>query len=253
MGFVQFPGTESEPAKSGPGVAQRLAQVYKEYLAGFDQVYITSVIDSRRKMQAAAAVQQAQAQAQAAAASGSGSGNGGPSQPQHRGPLNAQQMQTVIGYANLSVEELRAQGVQEKIISFVENNRAHLQRTVMEQGMFRGQFQNPSLRPPDQHGLPNAAGNFTGPAGQSNAGSMPNQQQQFLQQQQNGMQGNNFMDNRQQQVPKPQHPHLPNGSAQIIRPTQEQIQMAGAFIQKTKKEFAQNSKWPLEPTKVLSL
>ncbi|GLB40609.1 hypothetical protein LshimejAT787_0804800 [Lyophyllum shimeji] len=213
MGFVQFPGSDTEPAKSGPAIAQRIAQVYKEYLAGFDQVYINSVIDSRRKMQAAAAVQ-----AQAAAAA---NGNGGPSQaqPQNRGLLTAQQMQMVLGYANQSVEELRRQGVQERIIQFVENNRAHLQRTLMEQKAFRGQFQNQGNPVNHQNATPAAAPHPP-----------------FLPQQQNGllpMQGNNFMDNRQPQLPQQQHPHPPNGNV-IWRGTKEQ---AVAFIIKTKREF----------------
>ncbi|KAF8072116.1 hypothetical protein FPV67DRAFT_1411823 [Lyophyllum atratum] len=208
MGFVQFPGTDTEPAKSGPGVAQRLAQVYKEYLAGFDQVYINSVIDSRRKMQAAAA-------------------------PQNR-LMNAHQMQMVIGYANQSVEELRRQGVQDKIIQFVENNRAHLQRTVMEQGMFRGQFQNQGLRSSEQHG----GQGLTGPPFQ-NATPASGQHPPFMQQQ-NGllpMQGNNFMDNRQPQLPQQQHAHPQNGN-NLMRATKEQ---AMAFIQKTKRDFLANN------------
>jgi len=49
MGFVQFPGSDSEPAKSGPGVAQDLAHFYKEYLSGFDNFYIKFFADSRHK------------------------------------------------------------------------------------------------------------------------------------------------------------------------------------------------------------
>ncbi|KAG6907086.1 hypothetical protein DXG01_010620 [Tephrocybe rancida] len=134
MGFGQFPGTDTKPAKAGPELSQRLAQVYRDYLSNFDQVYINSVIDSKRKMQAAQAAQQHQ-QAQAAVAANVSSDQ---AQPQ-LGLLNRHQMQMVIGYANQSIEELRRQGVQEKVIQFVETNRAHLQR------MFRGQFQNAEI------------------------------------------------------------------------------------------------------------
>ncbi|KAG6889641.1 hypothetical protein C0995_015756 [Termitomyces sp. Mi166 len=48
MGSIVFPGSETEPAKAGPGFSQRLAQVYQKYLANFDQVYINSVMDSRQ-------------------------------------------------------------------------------------------------------------------------------------------------------------------------------------------------------------
>ncbi|KAJ7251684.1 ARID DNA-binding domain-containing protein, partial [Mycena rebaudengoi] len=44
MGFVWFPASETEPAKSGPGVSQHLAHVYMEYLAAFDNVYIATML-----------------------------------------------------------------------------------------------------------------------------------------------------------------------------------------------------------------
>jgi hypothetical protein len=237
MGFVQFPGTDGEPAKSGPGVAQRLAMVYKEYLGAFDMVYINSVFESRKKLHAAQAVQRQQI---AHAAATGGSGNDHLSQQhmmqQNRGALTPHQMQLVIGYANQSVAELRAQGVQERIIQFVETNRAHLQRTVMEQGMFRGQFQlnQASRGPQDQHGSPSGGIGFTSPNAQPNTGVNPTPRQ-FMPPPHNGMQGINFMDNRSQQPPSGfQFP--------IGRPTKEQIQNAMAFIMKTKTEFSKLSK-----------
>ncbi|KAF7362459.1 ARID domain-containing protein [Mycena venus] len=48
MGFVQFPPFRTEPAKSGPGVAQHLAHVYKEYLAAFDNVYVSAMKSMRQ-------------------------------------------------------------------------------------------------------------------------------------------------------------------------------------------------------------
>lgn len=47
MGFVQFPGTSSEPATSGPGVAQQLQNIHSEYLAQFDSIYVHSVLQKR--------------------------------------------------------------------------------------------------------------------------------------------------------------------------------------------------------------
>ena len=47
MGFVQFPGTDTEPAKSGPGVAQQLQHLHTEYLAQFDQIYVRSVLQKK--------------------------------------------------------------------------------------------------------------------------------------------------------------------------------------------------------------
>jgi hypothetical protein len=69
MGFVQFPASDArEPAKSGPGVAHRLAVVYKEYLLPFDTMYITSVFERRKQMAA---------QARALASGNAGGGAGG--------------------------------------------------------------------------------------------------------------------------------------------------------------------------------
>ena len=51
MGFVQFSGTETEPAKSGPGVSRQLALIYRECLAAFDHYYISSVFEPQLKAQ----------------------------------------------------------------------------------------------------------------------------------------------------------------------------------------------------------
>jgi hypothetical protein len=47
MGFIQFPGTEAEPARSGPGVAQQLQHIYTEYLSHFDRAYVQSVLQKK--------------------------------------------------------------------------------------------------------------------------------------------------------------------------------------------------------------
>ncbi|OCH88782.1 hypothetical protein OBBRIDRAFT_733725, partial [Obba rivulosa] len=45
LGFVQFPASsESEPTRSGPGMAAHLHHAYKESLHGFDAAYITSIL-----------------------------------------------------------------------------------------------------------------------------------------------------------------------------------------------------------------
>jgi hypothetical protein len=83
MGFVQFPASDArEPAKSGPGVAHRLAVVYKEYLLPFDTMYITSVVERWKQMKAAAAAVQAAALASGNAGGARGVGGAGPG-PSH--------------------------------------------------------------------------------------------------------------------------------------------------------------------------
>lgn len=321
MGFVQFPGTDAEPAKSGPGVAQRLAAVYKDYLLPFDTMYITSVIERRKQMQAAAAAVQA-----AALASGNagGGGNGGPGVaggpgPSH-GPLNpnpnpnnnnpnmnpssnpnnnpangnpnpntnpnsnpnnnnpnqgmgisanmnmppnpraidARTMQQVIGFANKSVSELRQMGVSEQIIAFVETNRAHLQRTVMEQGIFRGGMRG-------EQGIgagPGAGTMFVGSSvqgqgqgqqgqGQGGAGIPGGSRQPppFIGQGKAMMQGGQggggggFMGG--QMMPQANGPIAP-----LARPSPQQLQQLLGFVEKTKVGFKQTRLPNMQPQDV---
>ena len=122
MGFVQFHRTENEPAKSGPGVAQQLAHIYKEYLSQFDGFYVSQ---QRIKMQQA----NASFQAQVAAFN-----------------CSPQQMQAVIALSHMSVQDLHAQNIPEKMIQFVENHRASLQRAHQDQNNnHRMRGVNPSL------------------------------------------------------------------------------------------------------------
>jgi len=44
MRFVGFPGTNTQPARSGPGVSPQLQRTYTEYPAEFDKVYVHSIL-----------------------------------------------------------------------------------------------------------------------------------------------------------------------------------------------------------------
>jgi ARID/BRIGHT DNA binding domain len=341
MSFVQFPGNDVEPAKSGPGVAQRLAAVYKEYLLPFDTMYITSVIERRKQMHAAAAAVQA-----AAMASGSGGGggpgpsslgsmnapnpnannnsnpnmnpnmnpnnnlnsnnpaNGNPNQnaipnsnsnpnnpntnntnnpntnnpnpnqgmggmagnmnmnmnigmPPNPRALDPRTMQQVIGFANKSVTDLRQQGVSESIIAFVENNRAHLQRTVLEQGIFRGQLGGArgggggvggeGMRG-DQGMGPAGAGTggmFAGPSGQGQSqGQGQGQpggsrqpppftgQGKVMMPMQGGPGGGGFMGG-------PMLPQQSGPVASVRAPSHQNMQQFAAFVERTKVNYRQ--------------
>ncbi|KAJ7821928.1 hypothetical protein B0H14DRAFT_2256995, partial [Mycena olivaceomarginata] len=100
MGFVQFPASDTEPAKSGPGVAQHLAHAYKDYLAAFDNVYISTVMDSRRKNDALTAAQRPLMEMD--------------------GIADPSPMQLVMAYANIPLSE--------HLIQFIEANRSTLLR-----------------------------------------------------------------------------------------------------------------------------
>ena len=219
MGFVQFSGTESEPAKSGSGVAQLLAHIYKEFLAAFDHHYISTVVEARLKVQA----------------------------PRNPAQMSPQMMQRVLSYAHMSVSELHQRGVPEKIITFVEANRAYLQRTFTDQKSFQSW-----LRPTNQNDA-QGSGDQNGPSGggpgqQLPFGGLATQHNsavslghQHFVQQQNGLnllEGNNFPDNRQ-----PQQRSLQQGPPmQTMRPTKELLEKSQQFVQNVKRGFNTTSK-----------
>lgn len=43
IGFVQIAGSDTEPAKSGPVVAQHIRNVYRQFLVGFDNMFLQSI------------------------------------------------------------------------------------------------------------------------------------------------------------------------------------------------------------------
>ena len=105
MGYVQFPGTDTEPAKCGPVTAQQLEHIYRQYLSAFDRAYIANVLDLRLKNSQA---------------------------PQ----FNANQLGVMVSMADQPVHQLRAQGFSEPMIQFMEAHRAHLQRMRIEREGF---------------------------------------------------------------------------------------------------------------------
>ncbi|KAF6763321.1 hypothetical protein DFP72DRAFT_800945 [Ephemerocybe angulata] len=113
MGFVSFPGYAGHPARSSPGVAQKIAAYYKQYLQAFDYAYLVSYIESKNRLPNCPR-------------------NMLPGSPHHCcHHANLDTLPTMIFYANRSVEDLRAQGVSEKSLQFVEANRADLQRASL--------------------------------------------------------------------------------------------------------------------------
>ncbi|KAI0648885.1 hypothetical protein C8Q79DRAFT_1007469 [Trametes meyenii] len=49
LGFVHIPGTDTEPARSGSGLALRLQAIYKDFFLGFDRQYF--IMMARRQQQ----------------------------------------------------------------------------------------------------------------------------------------------------------------------------------------------------------
>lgn len=118
MGFVQVSGTVTEPAKSGPDIAHRLAIIYKEYLFIFERYYITWAIHTRLNVRA-----QMGPAAQVVQVPPPGS-----MQRPSSGQGSVTVMQKLAALAHLSISELHRRGVPERIIAFLEANRAGLQR-----------------------------------------------------------------------------------------------------------------------------
>ncbi len=230
LGFVQFPGSETEPAKCGPGAAQALQNIYKTYLQFFDNWYATQIMEKRIQAQNQA---QNQLQNQLAATQ----------QVQAR---PAAQMQQLIQMSNLSVADLVARGVDEKTIQFVEAHRANLQRSFTEQKVFQAKMR-PALNgapggPPGPNGVPsgprppglnqpNPFGVGVGPAPQDPT-ALAAVRQQFMQQQHQQQQQLQQQQQQQQQVVAQQQLQQQGqqGPMQPGQPQHMQQQQAGQQI-----------------------
>lgn len=261
MGFVQFPGTDTEPAKSGPGVAQQLQHIHSEYLLQFDKIYVHSVLQKKGLFSS-----------QTSNSTGGGSqgnnhpasspqvnnvsvppqGNSGPTgnmsganqvgMVRHQGfclsmILIHQKMNAVIMYANISAADLRARNIPEQVIHFVEMHRAHLQRTSQQQQMFRGIVQKPTIS-----GQASEQGRNT-----DVLGPFPNMLQHASRPppaQGHPAAGMNISGaNNGQQKPPPNGVPPNMAVSRPARPTPEQSHEALQFIQRIKTEFVTKSEY----------
>ena len=51
LGYIQFPGSATEPARSGPGISQQLQHLYSVYLEQFEKIYVHSVFQKQAFIQ----------------------------------------------------------------------------------------------------------------------------------------------------------------------------------------------------------
>ncbi|KAF5338479.1 hypothetical protein D9611_013305 [Ephemerocybe angulata] len=160
MGFVSFPGYEGHPARSSPGVAQKIAAYYKQYLQAFDYAYLVSYIESKNRLPNCPRVSSPSAlateitgltPAPEPALPTQSLLPGSPHHCCHHANLDC--LTTMISYAHRSVDDLRAQGVSEKSVEFVEANRAGLQRA----SQVKAKIQHTGGRGCTGHGLPQAS------------------------------------------------------------------------------------------------
>ena len=160
LGFIQFPGSEAEPAKSGPAVAQHIQNVYQRFLHGFDNMFLSSISTLVQK-QPQGGNNGGQPNNSNAAQQGSPGPVAGPSNmpPTNSMPLGIQpnnvsagngmvltippgtdpkQISELMAYARQPAEELRRQGVPERVIATVERNRTILEESLRSQQNFHG-------------------------------------------------------------------------------------------------------------------
>lgn len=236
LGFVHFPGDAREPAKSGPGVAVHLERVYRQCLQEFDSQYLRQLIYHRRMLFLG--------QAKANGAENASGVHG--MAPQGLSDIkDPKAISEIINYANLSVQELQARGVQPHIIALVEKHRDQLKSTLETQRTFAQGIQNAT--PQGQ------------PRNVSNAASM-NGVNQMLHSQAGMNMANGMNGVGKPQMQPGQHPHsmnmpststmAPNGQPQqrpgggaLIpiagttgRPTQAQTKAAIELVKRLKEE-----------------
>lgn len=134
MGFVQVSGTGTEPAKSGPDIAHRLANIYKEYLFIFERYYIAWAVNTRLRAQPGPAAQAMHVPPPPPSMQGLSSGQGSLSTA----------MQRVAALTHIPIHELRRRNVPERVIAFLEANRAGLLRAYAAQRVSQNPPQPPA-------------------------------------------------------------------------------------------------------------
>jgi len=158
-----------------------------------------------------------------------------------------------MGYASTSAADMRGHGVPEQLIQFVEQNRAHLQRTATQQHLFRGMVQKPNApgssgQASDPESLMPTATRFPHispqqQAAMPSAGARPPQQPPQQGHPQAGMNLSGANNGQSQQ----QNPTINSMSTQRSwpsRPTLEQSHQAIMSVQKMKQEFITRSEFP---------
>lgn len=137
LGFVQFPGNESEPGRSGPGIAQQLQNTYDQYLQHFESAYVLTV---RNRQMGASSQQPIHQMGPTPPAMGNNVApgmSGNPTEvPLNSGqrPLaNQQIVATALRFVLTSAQDMRASRVPEHMIAFVERHRADLLKLYQQQ------------------------------------------------------------------------------------------------------------------------
>ncbi|KAI5985987.1 hypothetical protein EDD15DRAFT_2532631 [Pisolithus albus] len=122
LGWVQFPGNEAQPARSGPAIAQQLNHAYKEHLLQFESAYMMTVRNRTMINQQQPQQQQQQQPPTNGTVAISGRTPAMPMVP----PETQLDPRVLIKLSGLTAAELRAQGVPQGVIDLIEWKRPQL-------------------------------------------------------------------------------------------------------------------------------
>ncbi|KAJ3983206.1 hypothetical protein F5890DRAFT_1414150 [Lentinula detonsa] len=141
-GRLSFP---SEPPRSGPVAAMHVKNVYKEYLAAFDALYMANVMNSRRKASHTPGLFPQSVS----------------SAPEALRSSSPEQACMTVAHADKPPAELKARGMSEPMISFVENNRSSLQDMSADQKNFMDETSRSQFPQDPMSGNVNVGRTFT--------------------------------------------------------------------------------------------
>jgi hypothetical protein len=214
LGIVQIPGHGTEPPRASPGAAEHISNIYKDYLLAFDMTYVRSVFEMKAKQSLPPTAGSNGQQQQSPHAQP----NPQQAQPQPS-RYTPQQMQLMLVHSNVSTATMRARNLPESMVQSVEQDRANIQRTALNQQMMRGhQPVSTSLV---------AGGQITDPA--ANAAALRQQQvQQQAQQhqaQQHQAQQQQQHHQQQQRLQEHQQQHAQQQAQQAHQQAQQQQQL----------------------------
>lgn len=136
LGLVQFPGNDSEPARSGPGIAQQLHNTYEQHLQHFEHAYILTVKNRPTTGSPQQPIQQMNSGPLAIGNNATPVMSGNPTEMPPNPPrpfLNQQLIAAAARYAHTSAQDMRTQRVHEHMIAFVERHRPELMKVYQQQ------------------------------------------------------------------------------------------------------------------------
>ncbi|KAH9846241.1 hypothetical protein C2E23DRAFT_767284 [Lenzites betulinus] len=260
LGFVNIPGTDTEPARAGPALAHRLQAIYKDFLFMFDrQYYITMARRHHQQQNPQPNISQKQNMENALAGQSRPPSVPGGVAPRTGEMPDSKLMSELVAYSVVPAAELQRRGVAPNVIQLVEHNRVKLREMFDQQRTFH-------------NGVEQSSQNQAGGVPQRNiSNSMMDLPQQGAMPQQNGMSalgqpnpqqvshqaGNHGMGQvggmpqnvpqQQQQQQQPMSVNLPPGMMRApMRPSPAQQQAAFEMVTRVKNE-CKNTPFPPRP------